>query len=142
MELLPDEGLPLEVILHGNSAIEEYWTSDMLGGLMFRPFLHWLDKNMVDLLQSPFSRSESPHPVDDSTNDDIVCAEPELCSTDTVEDAEVTAPLLKSKRGTEVRLLGVDIGQTLGTAYWSAVVIVLSCSRCKHHRQVELKEEK
>ena len=141
VELLPHRDLLPELVLLSNKAMDKYWTSDKLGGLMFRPFLHWWDKNIVDLLQSPFSNFASANKVDE-TSDDMTSAEIEATNSGTDEDMATTLPLLKSKKGTEIRLLGVNVSPTLGTAYWSTLNLVLSCSRCKQHRQVELKEER
>lgn len=129
-----------ELVLLCNEAIEKYWTSDMLGGLMFRPFLRWWDKNIVDLLQTPLSNAVAVNEVND-IHEDAMCTEIEAINSGT-DDVEKTTPLLKSKRGTEIRLSGLDLSPTLGTVYWSTLSMVVSCSRCKHHRQVELKEER
>lgn len=139
VEFSSDQELELEVISQGNEAIEKYWTSDMLGQLMFRPFLRWLDKNIVDLLQLHVSFCDSESADGENPSEDLTCVDN---NSETEEDVEKSMPLVKSKRGMEMRLLGLSVSQNLGTAYWSALNVVLSCSRCKNHRQVELKEER
>lgn len=138
---MADQDLLPESIEDFNRATQDYWTADMLGTLMLRPFFHWLDKNIVELLHIPSSDNdlgghdsrteEFGEDVSGSQSEEEECVE-----------AEEKPALVKSKKGTEIRLVGLDTSQSLGTAYWSAVNVVLSCSRCKNHSQVELKEER
>lgn len=133
MELSSDQELSVDAIACGNKEILGYWKADMLGGLMFRPFLHWWDKSLVGILQSPFSDvgSETGPDESDDANDD-----------DEQEETEQSSVVTKSKRGTEMRFVGLDVSQTLGTAFWTTIKVVLSCSRCKNHQEIELKEER
>lgn len=136
IELSPDQDLEPQVIDCGNKAINDYWQPDMLGGLMFRPFLHWWDKNIVTILQSPFSRSEE---TKDETCENV---KETIVEEVTEEDKlEQPQPVVKSKKGTEIRLLGLDISETLGTAFWTTLKVALSCSRCKNHQEAQIKEE-
>lgn len=143
MELSSDQKLDPEVIRCGNEAIRDYWKPDMIGGLMFRPFLRWWDKSLVEILQSPFSEAEITSSTGEDDNEE---EEGDNCEDDNydVSDqrAEESQPSVKSKRGTEIRLVGLDISQTLGTAFWSTIKTVLSCSRCKNQQEIEVKEEK
>ena len=54
-ELPNDQGLPLTLISHGNEAIAAQVASMCGDGngaaLRFRPFLHWLDKNLGEIFQ-------------------------------------------------------------------------------------------
>ena len=136
--------LSLATVEMFNLVAQSYWKSDMLGTLMFRPFLHWLDKNILELLHV------QPEVGDNDGRDSRwagsgsgsgVSGEEEGEESE-VEEVEATSGLVKSKKGTEVRLLGLEISQSLGTAYWTVLNVVLACSRCKAHRQIELKEDK
>lgn len=135
VELPADQELSRDAITCGNMEIMDYWQTAMLGGLMFRPFLHWWDKNLVELLQSQFSDvgSENSSEEDDSYDDD---------GGDVEQKTEQSTAVTKSKRGTEIRFVGLDVSQTLGTAFWTTIKVVLSCSRCKNHQEIELKEER
>ncbi len=139
VELSADQELDQEVIVEGNKAIQEYWTPDMLNTLMFRPFLRWWDKNMVKILAafSPLATVVNETTSRDVNDDD---ANVEVDADD--DSVEKKQPLVKSKKGTEIRLLGLVLSQTLGTAYWPTIKIALSCSRCKNQREAEIKEER
>ena len=128
VELSAAQELSADAIACANEEILGYWQADMLGGLMFRPFLHWWDKNLVGILQSYILSSD-----DDENDDDD---DPEE------EEVEQTRISTKSKKGTEIRFVGLDMSQTLGTAFWTAIKVVLSCSRCKNHQEIELKEDR
>lgn len=134
---LSDQEMDPEVVAHGNEAIKDYWNSDMLGGLMFRPFLRWWDNNLVEILQSPFSGFTSEIPSEEESSD----YNSEEDSLDE-KTGQLQQPLVKSKRGTEIRFVGLELSQTFGTAFWTTIKVVLSCSRCKNHREVEAKEER
>ena len=99
---------------------------------MFRPFLRWWDRNMVQILQ-PFLPETA-----DQSNEEAEEAVEEIAE----DKSECVQPVVRSKRGTEIRFVGLDTSQTLGTAFWTAFKIVLSCSRCKNHQEVEVKEER
>ena len=136
MKLSLHQELAHDVVEIGNEAIKQYWKSSMLGQLMFRPFLHWWDKNLVDILQTPFSETNETTERNHSSTDndsDVVCEE---------DIQESVQPLIKSKRGTEIRFIGLDVGQSLGTAFWTSVKIVISCERCKNPQEIEVKEER
>ena len=127
----------------GNEAIQNYWQSSMLGGLMLRPFLRWWDNNLVRIMQSPFLESEE---INDSIEENkSTDGGEESESTDGGEEDETVCAsqvVTKSKRGTEIRFLGMDISQTMGTAFWTSIRVVVSCSRCKNHQEAEVKEER
>ena len=138
VKLSSSQELASEAVAGGNKAIEHYWKPSMLGQLMFRPFLHWWDKNLVELLQTPFSKT-------DITNSEEGCSDTNSNSDDEGEEdyfEENLQPLVKSKRGTEIRFIGLDVSQSLGTAFWTTVKVVLSCGRCKNHQETEAKEER
>ena len=137
VKLPSGQELTSDAISSGNQAIEHYWKPNMLGQLMLRPFLHWWDKNLVEILQTPFSKIDTNLAEDCSDTEDD---NDDNSEEDTIE--ENLQPLVKSKRGTEIRFVGMDVSQTLGTAYWPAVKIVLSCERCKNHQEAEVKEER
>lgn len=140
VELLSNQSFDSEVVASGNKAIKDYWTPDKLGGLMFRPFLRWWDKHMVEILQSTFSVDELS---DENQPGDKISEESDGedgAASD--EAAEHSQPSPKSKKGTEMRFVGLDISQTLGTVFWTTVKIVLSCARCKNQQEVEAKEER
>lgn len=145
VELSASPGLSSDIVTSGNEAIRQYWNSSMLGKLMFRPFLHWWDNNLVQILQAPFSTSGDTEMLKGvccgSGSDGEDGSDGEGGSEEDVAE-EQPQPSVKSKRGTEIRLLGVDVSQTLGTAFWTAVKIVVSCERCKNHQEMEVKEEK
>ena len=127
----------------GNEAIQNYWQSSMLDGLMLRPFLRWWDNNLVRILQSPFLESEEIE--SSSEENESTDGSEENKSTDDGEEEEtvcVSRVVTKSKRGTEIRFLGLDISQTMGTAFWMSIKVVVSCSRCKNHQEAEIKEER
>lgn len=92
---------------------------------------------MVEILQSPFCKVEAQ---DDSPSDDGGSDEDENIMPD--EATEEMQPVVKSKKGTEIRFVGLDISQTLGTAFWTSLKIVLVCSRCKNQQEIEVKEER
>jgi len=129
-----------------NLLAQSYWKPDMLGTLMFRPFLHWLDKNIVELLHvQPEVKEEDERGRKGAGSDKGSGGsgdEEEEESEEKEEEVGRTSARVKSKKGTEVRLLGLETSENLGTAYWTALNVVLACSRCKAHRQIELKEEK
>ncbi len=134
---LASQELASDVVASGNQAIKHYWKSSMLGQLMFRPFLHWWDKNLVEILQAPFTKACETNSKEDTESDSDDGGEEDI-----VEEGLNLQPLVKSKRGTEIRFVGLDVSQTLGTAFWPAVKIVISCERCKNHQEMEVKEER
>ena len=134
VQLSNDQPLDPKAVVAGNKAIAEYWTPNKLGSLMFRPFLSWLDKNVVEFLQSCDTEGESV-----SFEGGVSCGEDGEEDDETVEES---VPLVKSKKGTEIRLTGLNVGPTLGTAFWTSLKVVLSCGRCKNQQEVEANEEK
>ena len=53
VQLSDDQGLPPAYITHGNQAISHYLATAVgkPGELMFRPFLHWLDKTITSVFK-------------------------------------------------------------------------------------------
>jgi len=145
VEMLVDQDIPPEAVEVFNMAAESYWSADMQGTLMFRPFFHWVDKNIVELLhiqpktRGSLDKNEDGEQTASSDSDDSARDEEE---EETGEAVNASCPLIKSKKGTEIRLMGLNTSQSLGTAYWPVISVVLACSRCKHHKEVQLKEER
>ncbi len=146
VEMLMGQDILPEAVEVFNMAAESYWSADMLGTLMFRPFLHWMDKSIVELLHiQPKNRdSLDGNAVDErrtSNDSDDSCKEEEE-EEETEDEGNTSRALIKSKKGTEIRLIGLSTSQSLGTAYWPVISVVLACARCKHHKEVQLKEER
>ena len=145
-----DQAIPKVCILSINSAIREWLAAQASGALMLRPFLHWLDKVITMLVQDSIpeeevdtTAAEPEVPVDDGDEDGSASDEGE---DEEVEKSEVQDENLPQtvavKRGTEIRLKDLVLGQYVGTVVFPTVKLVAECTRCKHGQDMTVTAEK
>ena len=58
------------------------------------------------------------------------------------EEEQKSAPLLPAKRGTEIRLLELQLSEGVGTVQCGVVKLVVGCTRCKAQQDVMASAEK
>ena len=140
-EVITSEGL--EYVNH----IFEQYTSSNVFDLRFRPFLCWLDKNIQsifrDLIAERSFVQEAQHAHTDSEcelSTDSPCSSEED-STDSEEEVQ-SALTLPRKHGTEVRLHGLNISQSVATVSFANPKIVVGCARCKTQGDIRLKADR
>ncbi|XP_029431808.1 uncharacterized protein LOC115075507 isoform X2 [Rhinatrema bivittatum] len=189
-----DQDLPSVMGRHICQASEKwlqakYATNQLLGKveLLFRPFLHWLDRNMEKLftegarllkrdieaekagiefvpyqqLQAAMSASSVDHTDSGSPEEqregDVVAAESEICDGEgdsdswtscDEEDLEPDIPPGRGKtaasthpsredasyvrfKGTEIRFIGLQLSEGIGTLVAQKITVSLQCNRCK-----------
>ena len=152
--VLDDQAMPRECISSINSAITDWVAGQVSGALMLRPFLHWLDKVITMLVKDSIPEdvdTTATHVVDDDADeDDNVTAEGdegdegyEEIETSEVQDENVhVPPTVAAKRGTEIRLKDLMLGQYVGTVIFPTVKLVAKCARCKHTQDMTVTAEK
>lgn len=148
-----DQELPHELSTHLEEAIANHLLSTERAPeeLMFQPFLKWLEENIVSVLREVPSSVEnenegeqentdsqssdddeededenedvSPHPSDDGTEMSILHA-------------------LPAKRGTEIRLYGLQFSSAVGTVAVPSAKLVVGCTRCKTQSDVTISAER
>ncbi|XP_063782652.1 uncharacterized protein LOC134932282 isoform X2 [Pseudophryne corroboree] len=196
--LIPeDQGLPSIMGRHVCEASKEWIeakhaTNQLIGKveLLFRPFLHWLDRNMERLFTEgarllkrdidvekaglefvPYQQlqaivavksSEDENvanstlqeteecPVEDLEDDDseswVSCDDDDLESdratgaTDGMTNVEGGAGA-GPRKGTEIRFLGLKLGEGVGTLLAHRIALSLQCSRCKVTADLSLTEK-
>ena len=154
MELAPTCGLPEASVRDVNVAIQEEVSSRhencRLSGqlsLMLQPLLHWLDSNINNIVgtlcQSDLVGPSSPwDESSDEEDQSESCEEP-------VSDDESNSPdqhkigtrTHHPKRGTEVRLVGLTLGENVGVVSCVLLKLTMQCTRCKHPQDVCIRPE-
>ncbi len=111
---------------------------------MFRPFLRWLEENIVAILKefiSPLEEVEDCEFLSGGTQE-----EEEDVSEEDVSDEEqvVTSAVttVPTKAGTEIRLVGLSLSQSVATVTFTTPKIVVACGRCKQQEDVNGKSER
>lgn len=143
-EVISSDGL--EYINH---IFEQYTSSDILGtgGRTFRVFLSWLDKNIQSIFSDLMSErsfvQDLQHALTDSdgeeSSDSPCSSEEDLTDSEEEVQSGLTLP---SKHGTEVRLHGLKISQSIATVSFADPKIVVGCTRCKTQEDVRLKADR
>ena len=140
-----DQTVPKECISSINSAIIEWLSTHASGALILRPFLQWLDRVITVLVQDSLPEGDA------TTVTQIAPLEDEEISTLTEdvqfyeEDEEKEGnqlQVLAPKRGTEVRLKDLMLGQYIGTVLFPNMKLVVECTRCKVSQDMTLTAEK
>ena len=150
--VLDDQPMPKECVSSINSAIGDWLVAQVSGALMLRPFLHWLDKVITMLVKDSIQEdvgTAATQVVDvDANEDDSVTAEGderyegyEELETSDVQD-ENLPKTVAAKRGTEIRLKDLTLGQYVGTVIFPTVKLVAECTRCKHSQDMRVTAEK
>ena len=170
--LVPDDqDIPKECISSLNSAImDSPMTHRGSGSLMLRPFLHWLDRVITMLVMeslpedyydevesapeddlAPVTQQLSDVDIDGSDDDneevedDVHVIEEQELEVDEEERNEGLSNITKltaAKRGTEIRLKDLMLGQYVGTAVFPNLKLVAECTRCKSKQDMVVTAEK
>ena len=143
-----DQAMPWECISSINSAIADWLVDQVSGALILRPFLHWLDKVITMLVKDSFPEdvdTTPTHVVDDDANEnDNVTAEGDE-GYEELEISELPAEnipqTVAAKRGTEIRLKDLMLGQYVATAIFPMMKLVAKCTRCKHTQDMTVTAE-
>jgi len=107
------------------------------GSLMFRPFLHWLDRSITSLFHDVTSL---PSQIDNPEEDSDISESSEADSESDQEASAVAA--IPQKAGTEIRLVGLSLSPSVATVTFSTPKMVVSCTRCKQHEDIKTKPER
>ena len=146
-----DQLIPKECISSINSAILEWLSTHASGALMLRPFLQWLDRVITSLVQDSLPEGDTTEavtvtetaPLEDlETNKDSTVTEDVQVIDEEDEKEGSQLPVLAAKRGTEVRLKDLMLGQYVGTVLFPNVKLVVECTRCKANQDITVTSEK
>ncbi len=107
---------------------------------MFRPFLHWLDKNLVTILKDAFLVFKKP--VNDIVDKESFSEEDSEEEVDVSEEETTTMETLPVKAGTEIRLVGLSLSVSVATVTFTSPSIVVACGRCKKQDDIRAKPER
>lgn len=148
--VVDDQPIPKECISSINLAIVEWVSNHSSGALMLRPFLQWLDRVITALVQDSLpeggatTAAQTPPLEEVETSDNCTVAEDvQVADEDEKENKEGTElQLLAAKRGTEVRLKDLALGQYVGTVLFPNVKLVVDCTRCKVSQDITVTAEK
>ena len=113
---------------------------------MFRPFLHWLDRNIASILRDSLSKislGEDPTEVDSEGSDTQSEVSDESEGDSEEEVAEASASLSSPpKAGTEIRLVRLSLSPSVGTVTFSTPKLVVLCGRCKQQEEIRARPER
>lgn len=138
------ELISIEGLKYVNHIIEQFISSDVLtsNGQSLRQFLNWFDKNINTIFEDVMSEKEYiqderlsevfPDPGDSEDE----------CLFDTKSEDVTSVVTLPTKYGTEIRLHGLNMNQSVATVSFSNLKVVLACTRCKQQEDVNLKANK
>ena len=144
-----DQPIPKECSSSINSAIVEWVSSHSSGSLMLRPFLQWLDRVITALVQDSLPEdgaiavAQTPPLEDVEKSDDSPITSEDVQIIDEQEGKEGSElKALAVKRGTEVRLKDLALGQYVGTVLFPNFKLVVDCTRCKVSQDITITAEK
>lgn len=144
-----DQPIPKECSSSINSAIVEWVSSHSSGALMLRPFLQWLDRVITALVQdslpegSAITVTQTPPLEDVETSDNSPITSEDVQIIDEQEEKEESElKVLAAKRGTEVRLKDLALGQYVGTVLFPNIKLVVECTRCKVNQDITITAER
>ena len=154
VEVSDDEVIPKECISSINTAIMEWSSTHISGALMLRPFLHWLDRVITMLVKDSLPEGSDSTTVaqvssveNASTCEDVnvkdssyVCEREE--EVEVPEGERKSLSVLSPKKGTEVRLKDLVLGQCVGTVTFLNIKLVAECTRCKSSQDIVVTAEK
>lgn len=141
-EIITDEGLD-----YVNDIFERYTSSNVSGSGGFRSFLCWLDKNILSIFKDvtaersfvqEASQFQSESECEDSTDSSGADDEDHNDSKEEIHSVQS----LPNKRGTEVRLHGLNISQSIATVSFANPMFVVRCTRCKTCEDIRLKADR
>lgn len=146
-----DQELPHDCCTYLEEAIASHLTSleRVRDELMFQPFLKWLEENIVLVLREMPSNEENKSEREESESETSDDEEEEEEDEDDVShsasgDVEGVSQLhaLPAKRGTEIRLHGLQLSSTIGTVTIPTAKLVVGCTRCKTQCDITISAER
>ncbi len=134
-----------EALEHINHRLQHHLTTEGFqpDTLMFRPFLRWLERNIVAILKEFISPLKEPQNID--IEDCELLSEGTQEGEDVSDEEEVITSAVTTvpiKAGTEIRLVGLSLSQSVATVTFATPKIVVACGRCKHQEDVNGKSER
>ncbi len=142
------KSIPSEVVQHINQCLEGYLTAEgfQCGTLMFRPFLHWLDRNFVTVLKDALSVFKPLVEEGDFVDGQESLSKESLSEGDSEEVSEEEVEksamdTLPVKAGTEIRLVRLSLSSSVATVTFTSPTIIVACGRCKKQEDVKAKPE-
>ena len=145
-----DQPIPKECISSINSAILKWLSTHTSGALMLRPFLQWLDRVITSLVLDSLPEGGTTTvtvtetaPLEDveTSKDSTVTEDVQVVDEDGEKEGN-QLPILAAKRGTEVRLKDLVLGQYVGTVLFPNIKLVVECTRCKVNQDITVTAEK
>ena len=118
---------------------------------MLRPFLQWLDRVITALVQDSLPEGGATTVAQTPPSEDVETSENSTITEDVqVFDEEEEEEkegnqlhvLATVKRGTEVRLKDLALGQYVGTVLFPNIKLVVECTRCKVSQDITVTAEK
>ena len=145
-----DQKLPNEFSTHLEEVITDHLlsTERAPGELMFQPFLKWLEVNIVSVLRDMPTAEENEggdtdeQEGEESESESSVDGDDECDVSPDEEEETSSLQMLPAKRGTEVRLHGLQLSSAVGTVAVPNAKLVVSCTRCKTQCDVTMSAEK
>ena len=115
---------------------------------MLRPFLQWLDRVITALVQDSLPEggattvAQTPPLGDVETSENSTITEDVQVIEEEEKEGNQIQVLATAKRGTEVRLKDLALGQYVGTVLFPNVKLVVQCTRCKVSQDITVTAEK
>lgn len=117
---------------------------------MLRPFLQWLDRIITALVQDSLAEGSATTVAQIPPSEDVETSENSTITEDVQvideeeeeEEGNQLQVLATVKRGTEVRLKDLALGQYVGTVLFPNIKLVVECTRCKVSQDITVTVEK
>jgi hypothetical protein len=117
---------------------------------MLRPFLQWLDRVITALVQDSLPEGGAATVAQTLSLEDVETSDNSpITSEDVIDEQEEKEEkegselqVLAAKRGTEVRLKDLALGQYVGTVLLPNIKLVVECTRCKVSQDITVSAEK